>query len=106
MPIQLTAAFDPGDVDPGVTYPRVIIKSFLCQPLTQEIAVVCEYGSGSSSSWTPGVVPTQEFLVSGSDYTTMIAELPDSGLEAIYDGAARVIYQWLIDEGHFAGTIV
>ena len=39
-------------------------------------------------------------------YTDTVLSLPTSGSELIYDGAARVLYQWLLDEGHYIGTIV
>lgn len=106
MPIQLTTPYDPGDADPGVTYPRVIIFELVAHPTISEIELSCHYGTGTSTAWVDGVADPVVVHIRGTDYTTIIQALPLSGSERLYDGVSRVHYQYLLDNGHFSGTIV
>jgi hypothetical protein len=61
--------------------------------------------TGTGQTIVDGTV-TWTYIGIEAEFTTMVASLPTSGSELIYNGAARVLYQWLIDRGHYAGTIV
>jgi len=61
--------------------------------------------SGTSSAIADGTI-TWRYGGTVTDFNTMVLSLPSSGTEKIYDGAARCLYQWLINCWHYAGTIV
>jgi hypothetical protein len=121
MPILLTTPFNPGDLDPGKTYPRAKIYSMKwidqipgeIQPavgVVSNILIELAWGDlvdGAPGTWFSGkAAPRKTFMVAGDDYTTMLQSLitpEDSGL--IYAGVKRVLYQYLIDKGLVAGTI-
>lgn len=120
MPVLLTTPFDPGDLDPGNTYPRAKIRSFTWKETfeqidggsekTELIGVTFEYGdldSGQAGTWIAGAAtPQKTYDIVGTDYDDMVAEVANSEESyVIYAGAKRVLYQWLIDNGHLAGTI-
>lgn len=106
MPILLTTAYDPGDNNPGVTYPRAKILGFSFQQGV--IGFSFGYGDldgGAPGTWVKGLgSPTKSFTIEGSDYDAMVAEIATGG-ELIYDEVARVLYEWLIANGHVAGTV-
>jgi hypothetical protein len=116
MPVLLTTPYNPGDRDPGNTYPRAKLQTFMWVERhdggekRESINVTIEYGDldeGQAGTWIPGAAtPIQRFSVTGSDYDAMVAEVAttEEGY-AIYAGAKRVLYQWLIDNGHLVGTI-
>lgn len=101
--ITLTTPFDPGDLAAG-GYAELKIISCRILPIDQTVELVCEYGDTIASVWTPGVVPRKTYYVTDTDFTTIEAELPDGG-EALMAGTEREFYQWLIDQGHYSGTI-
>lgn len=125
MPILLTTPVTTGDLD--FTYDRVKISQLTILPDFQRIEFMVEFGAVQESVWATGSfqpkvqrkfvirnVPEQEDAngdpIEGSeitDFTDTVAELPSDGSEKIYDGASRVVYQWLIDNyaDPYAGTI-
>ena len=102
MPLNLTTAVDPGDLD-NTTYSQVKIISMYHNPITSEINVICEYGNTVSDSWVRGVSQPRSYTISGSDYASLLAEMPDEG-ETVYLAAARVLYEWLVTKEYYAGT--
>jgi len=117
--ILLTTPFNPGDLDTG-TYERVRIISFNLDSVGKRLSLTCQYGNYVNEVWVAGIAPQQHFYIfnlpDGYDgegelipanpaYDDMIAQFPAEG-ETIYQGAARELYQWLLDNEHFAGTIV
>jgi len=110
MPITLTTAANPGDNDPGKTYPKAKIVHFSVNLLQNQITFELGYGDVVDGSWVIGNgVRGKNFTINSDDYATMIAESAlqtdgASGYE-IYSGAKRVLYQWLIDNEHISGTI-
>jgi hypothetical protein len=102
----LTTPYDPGDLDPGQTYPRAKIVVQTIRPDQKAIDLTWSFGDVSGSDWIPGAAdPGGQESIIEADYDTVVASLPTDGSELIYNGAARVLYQWLIDNGHLAGTI-
>lgn len=110
MPVTLTTAADPGDNDPGQTYPKCKVLHFSVDLLAKQINFTLGYGDVVDSLWVIGNgVRAKDFTVTGADYNTLITASAvqgdgDSEYE-IYSGAKRVLYQWLIDNSHIAGTI-
>ena len=107
MPVLLTTAWNPGDADPAKTYPRAQISSLTVKPKDKAIHIVIEFGDVVANEWVRGdASPQKGYLVSGTDYDTMIAATTETGdNDVIYAAAKRVAYEWLIAEGHLAGTI-
>lgn len=111
MPILLSTPADPGDNDAGNTYPRAKIIHFNVNLNSNTIDFAVAYGDVVEDVWTRGNgLRVKNFSITGEEYATMMAESAqqsdgDSEYE-IYAAAKRVLYQWLIDNDHFAGTIV
>ncbi|NIQ91010.1 MAG: hypothetical protein GWM98_04670 [Nitrospinaceae bacterium] len=109
MPIDLTADFDPGDADSG-SYTHVGITAVQVRTEDKVIQFTTKYGTYPGSVFTPGVnirgVTVKTFDVTGADYDSIVAELCSSTSAKVYDEVARLLYEWLISEGHFAGTVV
>jgi len=103
MPILLTTPFDPGDNDPGQTYPRAKIIEFTWREGLIEFMV--QFGDVSGDDWVQGQGGKPKgFVLTDSDYDAVVAEISLTD-ELVYAGVKRVLYQWLIDNGHAAGTI-
>lgn len=106
MPILLTTAYNPGDADPGKTYPRVKIISFSLVPDDKYLDMQLEYGDVSEGNWVPGVAKRIGKQITGAAFDSLAGgSLPLDANELIYDGASRTLYQWLLDNNIFAGTI-
>ena len=108
MPIQLTIPFNPGDLDPGKTYPeaKLIEININLQQKMIRLTAVC--GEEVSGIWQGGYMSkTFNVEIKGEDYDTIILETTISGEDhQIYAGIKRVLYQYLIDEGILEGTII
>jgi len=113
MSFNLTTAFDPGDLDPGHTYPKANIMFQSIRPEVgpngEPVGVFVQYAFGSvvEGSFVKGVAsPTRSAFITGTDYDTLVDE---AALEAesykIYSGGKRVLYEYLVDKGLLAGTV-
>jgi hypothetical protein len=109
MPINLTTAFDPGDADSG-NLTHVRIESLEISLPGKTISFTTRHGTYAGGTWTDGVkvrnVTRKKFTITGDDYDDMIAKTASGADAKVYDDVAKHLYQWLIDEGHFTGTIV
>lgn len=118
MPLQLTtakAAVD--DANAAVEYTQVKIVGFTILPNDKQIQVTVEYGNTVSDVWQWAmpygqrlsrmtyVLANIEGGVQHYDDIVVAAASTAAGQSA-YALAKQSLYQWLIDEGHFAGTIV
>ena len=107
MSVLLTTAFDPGDLDPGKTYPRANIVMQQIAPESEQIVVNYQFGDMVEDAWVKGAAsPDKVVRITGADYTALVASAANSQESyKIYAGAKRVLYQYLIDKGILAGTI-
>lgn len=109
MPIQLTTAFQTGDADEQ-DYSHVAIRKVEVRLEADVIRFHTRHGIYSGGVFTPGKIlrgqTAQTFELRGSDYTSILSELCSSTDEKVYDEVARVLYEWLIDNEHFSGTVV
>lgn len=108
MPVLLTNAFNPGDIDPGHTYPRANIVMQAIRPEIQQIQIEFEFGDMVNGKWVPGAqTPRRMVMVNpGADYTAIVSEEATADEDyLIYAGAKRVLYEYLIAKGHLSGTI-
>lgn len=114
MPILLDTPWNPGDADPGQTYPRAKITKFSIEPdriisgsMSGSIVVDIQYGdnlSGSSGSWSRGdASPGYGWMITGSDYDALVSVTGSS--DSIYNDAKASLYNWLLDNNHLSGTI-
>jgi len=105
MPIQLTTPLPViPELDPSVTaYNQVTIISFNYR--ANKLELVCVYGNTQSGEWRSGNIPRRTFVIEGAEFTSIIAEMPQAG-ETLFQGASRVLYEYLIDNGHYSGTII
>lgn len=109
MTIELTTAFDPGDIAEG-SYTHVKVISFVVDIRRKAIMIDTLYGVESGGEFTDGVeVPRstrKRFKITGNDFDAMVSKLTSAADVLIYDEVARELYQWLLDKGHFAGSII
>lgn len=125
MPIQLNNAFSVGSHgDHDLTHVQVSSVSINIKNRRLSFEVMYGYyedGGWVWSEYQPDVVRTFSIkdkpAFSGEDgkvkipekktYTNfLIAMVPNSTDEKICNGITRVLQQWLLDNGHFEGTIV
>lgn len=104
--IELSAAYNPGDSDPGRVYPHVKISAYHFYPDSQHMQIYPQYGSASlsASAWTPGVVFLGSRDISDVAYTAMIASSSLPG-ELPFVASDRLLHKWLL-ENHLTGTLL
>jgi hypothetical protein len=112
MALLLQTAIDAGALS-EFDYTHVKIMRVSVQPADKRLTFEVEFGAVQNGEWSSGrfqPMVTRLFCIQdappdAADFTDMMAELPTSGEEKIYDGVSRVLYQWLLDNDHFDGTI-
>jgi hypothetical protein len=110
MPIQLTTAFSVGSADVNSPYAQVKIMEFTLRPELKQVSLLVQYGNTADGKFTRAIgiagVTVKAFTIAGSEYDTMVASTSAAANEVYYEKVAGLLYQWLIDKGHFVGTIV
>lgn len=125
MKITLTTPFNPGDLDPGKTYPHVFIPRFTDANQGTNLSFDYEYGTVTSSSvqvpgigllglpgnanvpsWSKGVgAPTRTAIISGSAYLQIAYAAPLLTTDTTYNTLMRALYNYLIKTVGIAGSI-
>ncbi len=107
--IQLTASYNPGDLDRSKPYTHLAVHSLRICGLKNFANVDVVYGYLDSGTFTPGKVRPMSFAIDDgegkTDFTAVKTRKP-IGEEGLIAGVEREACQWLIDQGHFSGTIV
>ena len=109
MPLELTTALDMGAIDADYTHVKIL--NFLLHSEGEFIEMVVAHGTvDGGGAFTvgkrvAGVTPSH-FRIEGADYATIVSAVTSDTGVPIYNEVARELYQWLIDEGHYIGTIV
>lgn len=110
MPIQLQTPFNIGAADPNSPYSQVKILEFTLRPTLHQIRLLTQYGNTVGGVWVSGVgvsnITVREYVINDGDYSTMVASASAGAGEVYYDKVSGLLYQWLLDQGHYAGTIV
>lgn len=110
MPILLTIPWNPGNYDPGTTYPRAKIVSFFHNTEIRTIRVVVDFGDVVEGRWVSGPAVRssgkgQSYTIKGEDYDAMIVASPNES-ETVYDAVKRLLYAYLIEEvSELEGTV-
>lgn len=113
MPIALTVAMDPGNIDTAVC-DHVKIMGLRDDERLGEIHMELEYGTIVATVWTPsGVTPTaassfpDSAVISGADYATLATTHMTLDGELTKAAAKRALYEWLkVNYAALAGAIV
>jgi hypothetical protein len=106
MPIQLTTAKSVGDLDTN-DYTHVKVTLYRHDLQNNQIHLTVQHGYMDGGSFVVGErAESQVVVIEGADYGTLMASLPTDGNEKLYDGVARILYQYMIDQAIFVGTIV
>ena len=120
MPISLTTAFsyEPGHGQSTISYGEVKIICFTQVTEENRIDMHVQYGDTVDGKWVPGVVPVHMLSIqdtpaippdipAGNDYLMFVGtKYPTSTSNLLYVEVANTLYQYLIDQGLYAGTIV
>ena len=109
MEILLTTPYDPGDADPGQTYARLKLREVRHLVSGKEIRCSCEYGNIVDSAWVPGVASEIMWHSIHNDDTTqhydnLVSQSVVAG-ELVWTAPQKRVYQWLLDQSVYAGTI-
>jgi len=110
MPLQLTTPLSVGAIDVNSPYQQVkIVEVKLCLTAGY-IDLTTQAGNTVNGRWTNGMgiegATVKRFRVEGSDYNTMVGAKSLGADDVYYDRVASLLYQCLIDKGHFSGSIV
>lgn len=108
--IQLTAAYNPGDLDPGQVYPHIKVAAYHIYPDSKHIQLWPQYGSASlsssiSSSWRSGVTQLSSVDIADTNYVTVLLSA-SQGAELPFDAAGRIFHKYLLDNGYFTGSLL
>jgi len=131
MPIQLTTpfTFSPGHGKPAEMYAQVKIVEFVCAIEEKSLRMRVQYGNTVGGVWQPGKADQALFIAADapaqllngeqipatSDYTALVvaslakaADVVAAGAQGYncYVATARELYEWLIEQGHYEGTVV
>lgn len=99
MPISLTSAFDPGDVDPGHTYAKLQIIEFHWSETLLHFRYT--YGAYVDNVFVRGAgAPIRDLFLSGADLTSFMTTNGST-----YASVRDALYQYLLDHSLAAGTI-
>jgi len=128
MPLNLSVAFDPGDLDPGKSYTHVKIVSTDHNSEAKTIRVVVARGYMSEGEFVESTIAKRQLhtvqnvegdlaydtVVSNSAPNVETSDPEDSlryaaagavWVEKTYYAVKRALYEWLEDKGFYAGTI-
>jgi hypothetical protein len=113
MPITLTTPIQTGALDPNGPYAEVKISQFLLDTVDKCIWITCQYGNTDEGVWIPsikaGLVVDRSYCIrdegEDTDYTDMVTAESAAAEEVYYDKVKTILYQWLLDKGHYVGTI-
>ena len=109
MPIQLTTPLDTGALD-AADYTHAKIVSFKIDIAQAQIELEVHHGTVAQAVFTSGKmlygVTLKKFVITGEDYAALLAEVTSGTGVLIYDEISNALYQWLLDESHYVGTIV
>jgi len=104
MPLSLTTPISAGDLDPGVaSYAQVRVTGF--EYRRRLLRFRTEVGNTVDAAWVRGK-GRRTFTVDGAAFDTLVSTHSTLADELTYDAVERGLYEWLISEGHYAGTIV
>lgn len=114
MPIALTAAYNPGDHDPGKTYPQAKIDSIEINVRRKIVAVILSFGDTVDDQFSDGVGAEKKRVLirdddsatpPGTEFTDLMATVTNDG-ENIYDAIKRIAYAKVQAlESSLAGTV-
>lgn len=99
MPIVLTSAHTPGGL-----YTDAHIINFALDAAGKEIKLTVIYANTLNGVLVPASENPRTFIITGAAYDTLVAKMAAENI-TIYDAAAIELYQWLVDNGHYPGTI-
>jgi len=124
MPIQLTTAFNPGDLEAGVTYAQVKIIRFVVDVDAEVVTLVTQYGNtDDNGDWVPAkaVPPTSVsvmdipaqgiegqpgYMAPASHFSDLNNRPVPVGSPTIRESISTSLYQALLDMEAYSGNIV
>lgn len=110
MSLLLTAAKQTGDLDSNhssYTHVKIIITKH--DSVNKTIDLVCQYGVDDGyGNWSAGVLSVDRHTImnidGGTQHYNNVLGTSTVGSEQIGVATARTLYEWLINEGKYAGT--
>lgn len=107
MPIVLNTPWNPGQFDPGQTYPRAKIANFWIGIDKPVLKVTVDFGDVVDGKWKSGNAERKEktITVKGDAFIALIGSAANKD-ETAYDCIKRLLYNYLVSNvPELAGTI-
>jgi len=109
MPLTLTTPVSSGDLDPNASsYGKIKVIDFQARTVgpRKSLRFYVQLGNeDGEGNWIPGISRPKEFSLDSDAFAALAASHTANSGELTYDAVARGLYEWLISEGHYAGTI-
>lgn len=121
MPIQLATTFKVGDFDEE-NYTIIKVLKFFWDNVNKTMTLWAYYGRVAGGKFKAGkrdpivieIVDRPAMGIEGEagyvpadpQYTALILSAIANANENVYGAVQRYLYQWLLDRGHFTGTLV
>lgn len=114
MAILLTTPLDTGDID-SVDYAEAKMLEFVWDGNSEQMRLLMQYGNTVSGEWIPGkpfngpvYSNPQYHLITGQAYVDCVSEYCTcSGTPVlVYENVKNILYQYLVDQDIYPGTIV
>ena len=109
MPILLTTPADGGIITEGESFTHAKIIHFAHNSQDSRIKMTLAYGTVDGEGEFHRAshrAMKKNFVIRGGKYNNLINNSIATDGENIYEAVKRVLYQWLIDNGHLDGTVI
>ena len=107
--ILLSTPFSVGDAGGGYSYTHVKAVTRYDEPGAKTLVMQCRHGYLDAGEFVAGVeiagVTTQEHVLNDTDYDALFEATSAAADEVYIDELTKLADQWLIDEGHYIGTV-
>lgn len=109
--IDLTTNHKPGDDWPNEPdYTHVRITRFCIDTVGAQLELWCDYGTIVDNAFVQGKSRTATVTIrdtpNNAYYTDLVGASPEDDTTLLYDQVSNALYQWLLDQSVFAGSIV
>jgi len=109
MPIELTEPFAVGSLDEE-DYTHAKIVSFQVSTQDKLMRLTVRLGTYVGGVFKAGMVVKQKTIqqieITGDDYDLLVGKLTSAQGAKIYDELAREMMIYLINKGHYSGSVV
>jgi hypothetical protein len=106
--IRLSVPFNPGDVDPGITYEyaRVVEIEFNAEEVAiHPMTLRVRFGNAANGVWQPGKVSNNMIMLTRPELVALAERQTEDGWPVI-EALENAILDWLLYTSRYVGNIV